>query len=159
MIIAGTGHRPKFCPCKYNEKHPWLLQLREEISYKLNWQNHEGGIDAVVSGTAIGYDTWLAQEALKLKIPVWSYIPFKEQGSTWPSSSKKEYERILSLSEKVIYISEEYSNTAFFKRDRAMVDVSDLVYSLLNPESTSGGTYYTVQYAKSKNKSITNFWF
>lgn len=156
MIVCGTGHRPRFCPCKYKENHPWLLELREKISLQLSTENN---IKAIISGMAIGWDTWLAQEALKLKIPVWAYVPFKSQGSQWPTSSKKEYERILSLSEKVLYISEEYSNEAFLKRDRAMVDNSDHVYSLLNPESTSGGTFYTVQYAKGKNKPITNFWF
>ena len=154
MIICGTGHRPKFCPCKYKEDHPWLNKLKEDlaIAYK------EDGVTTVISGMAIGFDTWIAQVALSLDIPVHAYVPFKGQGSQWPTSSRKEYERILSLSEKVVYISDTYSNEAFLKRDRAMVDAADEVYALLNPESTSGGTFYTVKYAKDNNKPITHFW-
>jgi len=31
MIICGTGHRPKFCPCKYKDVHPWLDKLKGDI--------------------------------------------------------------------------------------------------------------------------------
>lgn len=154
MIIAGTGHRPRLCPCGYRDPHPWLNKLREDISYNLRLQN----VDAVIGGCAIGFDTWLVQEALKLNIPVWSYVPFRGQGSKWPASSKKEYERILGESAKVKFISEEYSNEAFLKRDRAMVDDANKVYSLLNPLSTSGGTFYTVKYATQLNKEVLKLW-
>jgi uncharacterized phage-like protein YoqJ len=155
MIVAGTGHRPTFCPCKYNEKHPWLLELRE----KLNKELLDSSFHTIIFGTAIGFDTWIAQEALKVGLNIHAYVPFKGQGSKWPTSSRKIYEELLEKSSKVLYISEDYSNEAFLKRDRAMVDDADHIFSLLSPESTSGGTYYTVQYAKSKNKPITNFWF
>lgn len=154
MIVAGTGHRPKYCPCKYNENHPWLKNLRESLYEELK----NSSFHTIISGMAIGWDTWLAQEALKLGMNVHAYIPFRGQGSAWPTSSKKEYERILSLCEKVKYISEEYSNDAFFKRDEAMINDCYYVYSLLNPAVTSGGTFYTVQYAKNNGKLITNFW-
>jgi uncharacterized phage-like protein YoqJ len=154
MIIAGTGHRPKYCPCKYNENHPWLLNLRKSLYEELK----NSSFNTIIVGMAIGFDTWLAQEALKLGMNVHAYIPFKGQGCAWLPSSKIEYERILSLCKEVKYISEEYSNDAFFKRDKAMINDCDHVYSLLNPEITSGGTFYTVQYAKKNNKTITNFW-
>ncbi len=154
MIIAGTGHRPKFCPCKYKENHPWLHKLKEDLATA--YQNDR--VTTVVSGMAIGFDTWIAQVALVMNIPVYAYVPFKGQGSQWPSDSRKEYERILAASAKVIYLSEEYSDAAFLKRDRAMVDDADHVYALLNPESTGGGTFYTVQYATKQGKPITHFW-
>lgn len=155
MIIAGTGHRPRFCPCKYNEKHEWLIDLRQKLSKSLI----EFSPESVIFGAALGWDTWLAQEALKVGIPIHAYVPFEGQGSNWPTSSKKIYEDLLNKSESVLFISKEYSNEAFLKRDKAMVDDADHIFSLLNPEADSGGTYYTVQYVKTKNKPITNFWF
>jgi len=154
MIIAGTGHRPKFCPCKYKENHPWLLDLKDRLALSMlaNKVTH------VISGMAIGWDTWLAQVALELEIPVWAYVPFKGQGGNWPSSSRKEYERILANSEIVTFLADEYDKDVFLARDRAMVLDCDEVFSLLNPEAKSGGTYYTVQYAKKQDRPITNFW-
>lgn len=155
MIVAGTGHRPKFCPCKYDHGHPWLRTLKLNLAKALR----DLDVKTVISGMAIGWDTWLAQAALDLEIPVHAYVPFPEQGKTWPTDSRKEYERILNLSDLVIYISNSYSDEAFLKRDRAMVDDCDQVFSLLNPEANSGGTFYTVKYAEKNNKPITNFWY
>lgn len=154
MIIAGTGHRPKFCPCKYKENHPWLVALKDDLMLIFLQQRPT----AVITGMAIGWDTWLAQVALEMGYPVWAYVPFRGQGENWPSSSRNEYKRILEASEKVLYISDEYHNDAFLKRDRAMVDDCDEVFALWNPEAQSGGTYYTVKYAEKNGKPITNFW-
>jgi uncharacterized phage-like protein YoqJ len=155
MIIAGTGHRPKFCPCQYDHGHPWLRTL------KLNLARSLRGLDVknVISGMAIGFDTWLAQAALDLEIPVHAYVPFKGQEEAWPKESRREYERIIKLSDVVLYLSDSYSNEAFLKRDRAMVDDCDQLFSLLNPEANSGGTFYTVKYAEKNNKPVTNFWY
>lgn len=155
MIIAGTGHRPKFCPCQYDNNHPWLQKLRLDLARGLRDLN----VKTVISGMAIGWDTWLAQAAIDLEIPLHAYVPFVGQGKNWPTESRKEYDRIINLSHTVLYLSDSYSNEAFLKRDRAMVDNCDQVFSLLNPESQGGGTFYTVKYAESQNKPITNFWY
>lgn len=154
MIICGTGHRPKYLPCKYNEKHPWLINLNLRIEDKLN----ELKPQAVISGVAIGFDTWLAQAALRLKIPLWCYIPFPEQGIKWPSESRKIYQELLDKSEKRVILSSKYSTECFFVRDRKMVDDADIVVALWNPEMLSGGTYYTVQYANEHSKEVINLW-
>jgi uncharacterized phage-like protein YoqJ len=154
MIVCGTGHRPKYCPCKYKFNHPWLIDLKKDLKQKLL----EFNVRTVISGMAIGWDTWIAQEALSLDIPVHAYVPFRGQEKAWPSDSRKMYEDILVCSEKVIYVNEEYSAGAFLERDRAMVDNSEHVFALLNPASNSGGTFYTVNYAKQNKKPVTNFW-
>ena len=154
MIIAGTGHRPKYCPCKYNEKHEWLLNLKVDIKNKLL----ELGAAGVISGMAIGFDTWLAQVALDMGLQLRCYVPFIGQGDNWPSNSKKEYNRILDLASSIEFISNSYSNEAFLKRDRRMIDDCNEVFALLNPESTSGGTYYTVQYALENKKKVHHLW-
>lgn len=95
MIIAGTGHRPKYCPCKYKDKHPWLDSLKHSLhSFLLN--KKEDGM-VVRAGGAIGWDTWLAQVAIECNIELHLYLPFPDQGSKWPTSSKKEYERLKEL--------------------------------------------------------------
>ncbi len=154
MIICGTGHRPKYLPCGYNENHPWLIDLKLRIEEKLL----ELKPQAVISGVALGFDTWLAQTALQLNIPLWCYIPFPQQGIKWPTQSRKIYQELLDKSEKQVITSSMYSTECFFVRDRKMVDDSDLVLALWNLEMLSGGTYYTVQYAKECNKELINLW-
>lgn len=154
ITAAGTGHRPHILPCKYNENHPWLKDLRKRAKEALITNR----VDTVISGMAIGWDTWLAQTALELKLPLHAYVPFKGQGSKWPLKARKEYDRILSLAQKVLYIDEEYKPTSFHTRDRAMIDDSNLVLALWNPDVQMGGTFYTVNYAKDKGKRFINLW-
>ena len=154
MIIAGTGHRPQFCPCGFDENHIWLTRLKYKLAFKLGVKNPT----AIVSGMAIGYDTWLAEMAIDLGIPLHAYVPFMGQGSNWPEAARKKYQYLLDNATNVRYISEDYSKDAFLKRDRAMIDDCDEVFSLLDPTKTSGGTYYTVKYAKQNNKVVTNLW-
>lgn len=154
MVIAGTGHRPKYCPCLYDETHPWLLNLKSLIKDKLVEKNPS----AVISGMAIGFDTWLAEVALDLKIPLWAYIPFKGQHLKWPSESKERYESILDRSEKSRIMLDRYYPYAFIVRDETMVNDCDLVFALLNPAVQSGGTFYTVNYAHKKKKEVINLW-
>ncbi len=158
IIIAGTGHRPKYCPCKYNEKHPWLKDLKSRLYADLDvgWNSQQ--IEYVISGGAIGWDMWLAETAIEVGIPVHMYLPFRDQGSTWPTETQNRFKDLLSKASEVKYISETYSNKAFFKRDEAMIDACDIVFALLNPVAEEGGTYYTVQYAQKQNKEIENYW-
>ena len=154
MIIAGTGHRPSSCPCKYDEGHSWLLAVKNRIRAELLKDKP----DIVISGMALGMDIWLAEIAIDLHIPVKAYVPFKGQEVNWPQKSQDRYNDILARVVELHYSEDKYSNYAFLKRDREMVDDCDHVYALYNTEVLSGGTYYTVNYAKEKGRSMTNFW-
>lgn len=162
LIIAGTGHRPKYCPCKYKNNHPWLVALKQrlngyltEILYILKFDDTKIIIRA---GGAVGWDTWLAQVALELDLELHLYLPFKDQGKEWPSDSRKEYERIKVEASKIIYTSENYHPQVFFDRDLDMITGADKVVSLLDPKVNSGGTFYTVGEAKKLGIDIVNFW-
>jgi len=153
-IVAATGHRPQFCPCLFNEEHPWLIALKSELKQKLLAIKPKH----VIVGGAIGWDTWVAETALECRLPIHLYIPFEGQGDRWHSTSKKKYAEIRKRATKEFILSPSYSRECFHVRDRAMVDDCDIVFSLLNPEVKKGGTHYTVQYAKDNSKPIINFW-
>lgn len=158
MIIAGTGHRPKYCPCKYKDNHPWLINLKKRLSnYLIEIRDHRED-DIIRAGGAIGWDTWLAQVALELDFTLHLYLPFPDQGKNWPTKSRKEYERIKKEADVINFTSEEYHPEVFLDRDVQMITGSDTVVSLLNPEVDSGGTYYTVQEAKKLKIPVINFW-
>lgn len=154
MIICGTGHRPQFCPCGFDNKHQWLKDLKNDLATALIVNN----ANKIIAGGAIGWDTWLAEVAVELNIPLHLYLPFRGQELRWPKESQEKYHELIDKAVEVRYIEPYYSSTAFHRRDRAMVDDSDKVFSLLNPEASTGGTYYTVQYAKRLDKQVINFW-
>lgn len=152
-IIAGTGHRPKYCPCAYNEEHPWLIQLKSDLKDYL--KNND--IHTVISGLCIGWDIWLAEVAIELDIPVWGYVAHTLWFQKWPKKSQERVISVLDKCQKVIYVSR-YAQGAYHLRDRKMVDDCHYILALYNPEVTTGGTYYTVNYAKEQKKEIINFW-
>ena len=115
MKIAGTGHRPKYMPCKYDENHPWAVQVKSNLRKELE----EVDATLVITGMAIGWDTWLAEVAMSLNIPIHCYVPFKGQGNNWPDEARQRYNSILNKAEKVIYTQNEYTRDCFFKRDEA----------------------------------------
>ena len=156
--IAATGHRPAKCPCGYKEDHKWLKEVKGRLYADLDvgWSSRQ--LDHVVQGGAIGWDTWFAETALDIGIPVHSYLPFKGQESKWPKVAQDRYFRVLEKSAKVIYICEAYSNKAFYLRDRAMIDNCDLVFALLDPMNKDSGTFTTVEYAESKGIDVENYW-
>lgn len=158
MHIAGTGHRPKYCPCKYNNKHPWLLNIKADLRNRLVEIADNYASLVIRAGGAIGWDTWLAQVALELSLPLHLYLPFPGQESQWPSDSRKEYERIKSLATNVIYTSQTYYSEVFLKRDVDMITGCGKILALLNPEADSGGTFYTVNKAKELGINVENFW-
>lgn len=158
MIVAGTGHRPKYCPCKYKGDHPWLINLKKRLTdYLIEMQFGDEKL-IVRAGGAIGWDTWLAQVALEMDLELHLYLPFEGQGDRWPSDSKREYERIKADADVINYTSEHYYRKVFLDRDTEMITGADKVVALLNPEVDSGGTYFTVQEAKKLNIHIVNFW-
>ena len=71
-----------------------------------------------------------------------------EQTKRWTQSEKIKYEEIKRQADEIVYTSENYSRGCMFKRNRYMVDRSGVCVCYLTKES--GGTAYTVKYAKSQ---------
>ncbi len=152
-----TGHRPKGFPFKYGidkQKHKAYLQMLEQ---KIKLAITEYGITNFISGMAIGVDLDFAEIVLKLrnKFPVTleCAIPCPNQTLKWGDKDKLRYESILKRADKVTLISEKYTPECMLKRNRYMVDKSELVIAVFNGKE-QGGTWYTIKYAESKNKII-----
>jgi uncharacterized phage-like protein YoqJ len=155
MIIAGTGHRPKYLPCGYNENYPWCVSLKETLKDELIRANPA----IVITGGALGWDMWLAEVAIDLGIPNILYLPFLNTGQNWPKHSRERLLDIRDKSAEVHFTSDVYKGPeTFYTRDEAMVDEADEVWALWNPVVQTGGTFYTVEYARDQNKPIKNFW-
>ena len=63
------------------------------------------------------------------------------------------FQKMLSASDKVTVLCENYDKECFFTRNRYMVDISNAVIGVYDGRKT-GGTYYTLRYAREQNKTI-----
>lgn len=111
------------------------------------------------TGGALGFDTIAAQAVLKLrsiypKIKLILVLPCLSQAKNWSDFDKVIYEDIKANADKVVYISQTYTNGCMFKRNRYLVDNSNICICYLTAQS--GGTVYTVKYARCKNVRIIN---
>ncbi len=64
------------------------------------------------------------------------------------------YETIKENADKVVYTSNEYTHNCMIKRNRRLIDNSSLCICYF--EKNTGGTAYTVKYAKEKGLKIYN---
>ena len=145
-----TGHR-KIPSDEYTDI---AERTQEEIIKLIN-----NGYRYFGAGGAIGFDTLAAWIVLKLKsdyphIRLILVLPCREQTRGWSEKDKKIYNQILDDADKVVYTSENYNRGCMFKRNRHLVNNSSVCICYLTEQS--GGTAYTVKYAKTHGLRVIN---
>lgn len=153
--------RDKTCCFTGHRKLPtglgrWILaaKLKKTIISQI-----KNDIQFFGAGGALGFDTLAAQTVLKLRkkythIKLILVLPCPTQTQKWVTEDVAEYERIKSQADKVVYTAQEYTKDCMFKRNRHLVDNSSVCICYLT--RNSGGTAYTVNYAKDKGLEIVN---
>lgn len=111
------------------------------------------------TGGAIGFDTVAAQAVLKLKkkypdVRLILVLPCVDQGKYWKAQDVAVYERIKCQADKVVYTSQEYTSGCMLKRNRHLVENSSACICYL--KKSDGGTFYTVNLARSLGLSVQN---
>ena len=155
-ICCCTGHRPKSFPFEYGKdkkRHKaYLKALEEKIELAISFY----GITSFISGMALGVDLDFAEIVLKLRdkkhypINLECAVPCPNQTLKWSEADKIRYNSILQRADYVNVISKYYSFDCMLKRNRYMVDKSNLLIAVYNGVKT-GGTHYTIDYANKKN--------
>lgn len=142
MTACFTGHR--FVP---------LIQ-RAGIRKKLEKTVREliaQGYRYFGAGGALGFDTMAADAVLRLRrefpdIKLILVLPCKTQADCWSARDREIYEKQKAAADKVVYVAEQYYNGCMLVRNRRLVDNSSVCVAYQT--HASGGTAYTVQYAK-----------
>lgn len=148
-----TGHRPKGFTFEYGKnivKHNAYINALED-RIRLAVENY--GITHFISGMALGVDLDFAETVLKLSLPLECAVPCPNQTFKWSEKDISRYRQILKSADTVTLVSERYFYDCMQKRNRYMVDKSELVIAVFNGEQR-GGTFYTINYAKNENKPI-----
>lgn len=114
------------------------------------------------TGGARGFDTLAAEVIISLKekypnIQPILILPFQnhyEQKKSWTNKEIEQLEKHKKIASRVIHIQEAYGRGCYYKRDRQLVDASSIC--ICYQYKNSGGTAYTVKYAKEHNITIIN---
>ncbi len=145
-----TGHRQ--IPAEEEEK---IRARLDEVIADLIGQ----GIECFAAGGALGFDTMAAQAVLRAKeqhpqIRLILILPFPDHGGRWSERNRKAYEEIIAQADEVEYATEHYTRFCMFARNRRLVDRACVCVAYQTKDT--GGTAYTVKYARSKGLRIIN---
>ena len=155
-VCCVTGNRPQKFPWKYGkgkEHEKYLADMARQIEELI-----ESGYTYFISGGALGVDQDFAEAVLRAKqihaeIELEIAVPCRNQAARWSEAERLHYRSILEGADRVEVLSENYTRFCMLKRNEYMVDKSDLVLAYWNGEE-SGGTWYTMNYAKKKGKAL-----
>lgn len=142
---AFTGHRKI-------EGQPDYALLRQILINLI-----ENGVDSFYCGMARGFDMIAAEEVLSLKesypgIKLVACVSCPEQDKFFSADDKRKYIDIIDQCDDVKVVSFRYFNGVMLKRNDYMVDKCGYLVAYLRKES--GGTAYTVKYARKKRRKI-----
>lgn len=147
MTVAFTGHRKVKDP---DGIYDCLIQTVTQLILK--------GADTFICGGAVGFDTLAAQAVLQLRdkypIRLVLAIPCEGQEAKFSPAMKATYARIRSAADAETVLYPYYQKGCMHARNRYMVDRCDCLVAYCH--QYTGGTAYTVDYAKRMNKTIFN---
>lgn len=154
--VAFTGYRPEKMPFEESENDELYLNFRKQ-QLKVIKRLIEIGCTDFISGVAMGFDTWVAEDILELRkknsqLRLECAIPCPEQDKMWARDDQKRRQKILKQANQATMVSEQYTKECFYTRNRYMVDNADVVVCAY--DGRSGGTAYTVNYALNRNKIV-----
>ncbi len=145
-----TGHRE--IPA---EKYMYIKgRLDEELERLI-----KNGIRVFCAGGAKGFDTVAAMSVLAAKerypeIKLSLILPCADQAEHWSEIDKLNYEEIKRRADEVTILRDHYTRFCMQQRNRALVDSASVCICYL--EKSTGGTAYTVNYAKKSGIKIIN---
>ena len=145
-----SGHRSM----SGEEKLKVAVRLRKIIEEQI-----KAGVVFYGAGGALGFDALAAQTVLEMKkeypqLRLILVLPCEDQTRGWHSEDIAVYEDIKRRSDKVVYVSRQYTKDCMHKRNRHLVDHSGTCICYLT--RASGGTAYTVDYARRKGLHVIN---
>lgn len=142
---AFTGHRVLSC-------YDFDTALLDRVILNLI----KNGIEEFYCGMAQGFDLAAAESVLQykkdFKIKLIACLPCPEQADNFSQKNKARYESVLERCDEKVIISPEYQRGCMHARDRYLVENCGVLVCFLRKHS--GGTHYTVNYAKKLNRKI-----
>lgn len=128
-----------------------------KAAHDLSWTIDDlikNGYTHFISGVADGIDLLAARIVLEFRksnknLSLQAAVPYRNR----LNSHDGYFQYIIKSCSKITVTSEQYNQGCFSKRNKFMVDNSDLVVAVWDGVK-SGGTYNTIMYAKSQGKQV-----
>lgn len=152
MIVAFAGHRPdKLGGYKPNGVADWV---KAELRCQLKGLRQRHADLTAISGMALGFDTWAAEDCVELEIPFTAAVPFVGQEKSWRDGRvRAHYHELLAKAAEVVVVSSGgYTPKKMQVRNEWMVDHCDLLIAAW--DGSSGGTSNCWRYAMMSLKDI-----
>ena len=146
--VCFTGHRDISADRKFEIKEK-LFEVIMSLTDK--------GYTDFYAGGAYGFDMMAACEVLRARefndnVKLHIILPYKKNVKSYSSYDKYTQNQILEVADDVECMFERYITGCFHIRNRKMVDSSSVCVAFL--EKSSGGTYFTVNYARENGLEI-----
>ena len=149
MILGVTGHRPERVGGYLIPNPIYDYVISEMKSYILAIKPEK-----IITGMALGVDTWAASVAIELGIPFIAAVPFLGQADRWQASERHKYVALLSKAVEVVMVSEDgYAEEKLQTRNEWIVDHSDEMLVVYDGKP-GGGTKRCAKYAAKKGVLI-----
>lgn len=157
MICCVTGHRPKGFPFLRNLYEPLYKEYLDKLYCEIQDLIKDGYTD-FITGMAEGADIDFAEYVIAAKnintrITLEAALPYPVAPSTNKTPYGEQRDRVLKLCDNSHTVSTHYYRGCMQKRNRYMVDKSDIILAIWNGKK-EGGTWDTIRYAQSKEKTI-----
>ena len=155
--VCFTGHRPQTLKFLWNEECEMCKNLKMQIKNTITELIEKENAIHFISGMALGVDMICAEIVLDLKktypqITLECAIPCETQAAKWTEKYRDRYFNTIIASDKETLLQTHYTADCMMKRNKYMVDKSDIVVAVWN--GSKGGTANTVNYAKQSGKTI-----
>lgn len=148
--VCFTGHR-KIPVQEIKNIEKQLDKIIEKLYQK--------GVIFYGTGGSYGFDMLAERAVIRARnrhneIKLILVLPCKEQDKYWTEDNKAAFAEIKNQADKIVYLSENYSKGCMHRRNRHLVDFSGYCIAYLS--ENSGGTAYTVDYARQNSLEIFN---
>lgn len=152
-----TGHRTKGLPFGYNEDDEMCVRLKNILKKEIETLIVRHNVNHFITGMALGTDLICAEIIIRLRnkypdITLESAVPCITQTAKWSKAQIKRYFRIAEKCDKKTIIQYDYDNYCMLKRNKYMVDSSQIVLAVFN--GSPSGTANTIHYAKQTGKRV-----
>lgn len=160
MEVDRINSREQTCCFTGHRRLPpeLLASIRQRLKEAIVSLIHKG-VRYFGAGGALGFDTLASEIVLKLKdeypqIKLILVLPCANQSAYWSAEDVRCYEAIKTWADKVVCLADCYHGGCMHERNRHLVDHSG--YCICYLSGDSGGTAYTVSYAKAQGLVVTN---
>ncbi|WP_250277792.1 SLOG family protein [[Clostridium] colinum] len=157
-VCSFTGHRPNKFNFKYDEEHIDCIRIKAKLIDEIE-NLYLNGVKYFLTGCAMGVDIWCAEIVLQLMkkyndIKLFCVLPFNNHCEKWNESYKLRLKNIIDNSTKTIKLQESYTTDCYFKRNKYLVDKSNIILGVYDLNIEKSGTKNTLNYAIQQNKEI-----